>query len=85
MFTCKVCEKEFELKSQLAGHSNLHTKTKKKLEYEANPRLCKECGGIIPYSSLRRRNKMVFCGISCRSKFFYRENPKCLLKNKKVS
>ena len=80
MFICKVCGKEFEMKSQLAGHSNSHTKTKKRIEYELNPKSCKECNQPIPYSSLRRRNKMVFCSISCRAKHYYKINPDNLSK-----
>jgi len=82
MFKCKVCNKEFELKSQLAGHSNSHIKTKKRIAYEENPKLCLECNQPISYSSYVEGYKPTFCSVSCRAKHFFKINPNNLSKNK---
>ena len=74
MFMCKVCNKEFELKSQLAGHSNSHTKTKKRIAYENEPKLCKNCEHPIPYLSYTNHNDIEYCSQSCRAKYFHKNH-----------
>ena len=71
MFKCKVCNQEFETKNQLGGHSNSHTKTKKRISYESNPKLCLECNQPIPYLSYTNLNKIQFCSVSCRANYFH--------------
>jgi hypothetical protein len=73
-YICKVCEKEFELKTQLAGHSNSHTRTKKRIAYEENPKICKECSKPIKWESYITKHSIEFCSVSCRAHYFYKNN-----------
>ena len=73
MYVCKVCKKEFSCHQQLNGHKQTHRKSKKQLEYECNPKPCKECNRNISWKSIRTKTAIEFCSVSCRAKFFYKK------------
>ncbi len=68
MYTCNVCNKEFERSSQLNGHSHTHIKSKAHLFYLANPKPCEECKNNIDWRIVRNKSKARFCSLSCASK-----------------
>ena len=72
MFICPICNKEFNSKLKLGGHSSAHRKTPQRLAYEANPHHCKRCNKEIPYVQYVERKKIQFCSNSCRAKTFYK-------------
>lgn len=50
------------------GMENILNATRKRhntYEYDANPKICKECGSIIPYN----KRKSIFCNIICKRKY----------------
>ena len=72
MFICPTCNKKFDSKIKLVGHSITHRKTPQRLAYEENPRICKKCSKPIPYVQYVERKKIQFCSNSCRAKTFYK-------------
>ena len=68
-FKCEKCNKEFSTKRGLSSHLKIHSNikyiTKKCIKYNENPKLCKECNNIIPYSSYTNLNSIQFCSKSC--------------------
>jgi len=70
MYTCKICQKSFELQRAYAGHLKIHKKSPKQIAYEESPKLCKECGGIIPYKAHRSKHNIKFCSGSCRTSHY---------------
>jgi hypothetical protein len=74
MYVCEVCKKEFKCHQQLNGHKQTHRKSKKQIEYELNPKQCKECNQTISWKSYRFHKQTIeFCCVSCRAKFFYKK------------
>ena len=72
MYVCTVCKKEFSCHQQLNGHKQTHSKSKKHIEYESNPKPCKECKEHISWKSFRRKTAIEFCSCSCRAKYFHK-------------
>ena len=74
MYICKVCNEEFKCLKQLGGHTSKHRKSKQRLIYELDPKLCKECCQDISWKSFRFHKQTIeFCSVSCRAKFFYKK------------
>ena len=73
-YKCDRCDRSFTTKkgraSHLKAHSNVKYRSKKKAAYENDPKLCKNCNGIIPYSSYTNLNRIKFCCMSCRATFY---------------
>ena len=67
MYTCKICNKSFELQRAFAGHAKIHKKSKTCISYETNPKLCAECNEPISFSSYTNSHKIKFCSCSCRA------------------
>lgn len=74
MYVCKVCNEEFKCLKQLGGHTAKHRKSKQQLNYELDPKPCKECRQPISWKSRPNRINAEFCSVSCRAKFFYKKS-----------
>jgi len=81
-YKCKICKKVFSNHYELNGHNSTHRKTNKHLNYDLNPQKCEECNMDIKWKSYTRNKFIRFCSVSCRAKFYYKYEEKCVTKNK---
>lgn len=70
MFKCKFCDKEYDSKSQLGGHtvyciSNPNKRKTLNDTYYSSPKKCKQCDTIIPFEKCEND----FCKRSCSATF----------------
>lgn len=71
MYKCKHCGKEFEDRYELTGHvtkehgKKSDVRSSNIIEYNKNPKLCKNCGEKIDYN--HRAN--IFCNHSCSASY----------------
>ncbi len=69
MKTCPICKKlfdEYYTTYCSLSCSNVARRYKNEVEYLKSPKLCKSCGGAVPYA---RRHYNVFCSSSCAATF----------------
>jgi len=81
-YNCKLCKMHFSNHYELNGHNTKHRKTTKHINYELNPKKCEECNDDIKWKSYMRNKSIRFCSVSCRAKFYYKYEEKCVTKNK---
>ena len=78
-FVCSVCEKKLKSRQALCGHMVVHSKkrtantinqenkAKHVEEYNAHPKVCKNCGAILTYEEAQLGK--VFCNHSCSASY----------------